>query len=74
MKAHDQSPELVVRYLAAVPAYREQFRKVSGTDLNADGVAKAIAAYVRTILSGNSPYDRFLAGASTRSLLLPNGA
>ncbi|MGH9896470.1 MAG: cytochrome-c peroxidase, partial [bacterium] len=62
MKAHDQSPELVVRHLAAVPVYREQFRKVFGTDLNADGVAKAIAAYVRTILSGNSPYDRFLAG------------
>ena len=30
--------------------------------MNADGIAKAIAAYVRTILSGNSPYDRFLAG------------
>jgi len=26
------------------------------------GVAKAIAAYVRTIVSGNSPYDRFVAG------------
>ena len=62
MKAHDQSPELVVRHLAAVPAYQEQFRKVFGTDLNAEGVANAIAAYVRTILSGNSPYDRFLAG------------
>jgi cytochrome c peroxidase len=27
-----------------------------------DGVAKAIAAYERTILSGNAPYDRFRAG------------
>jgi len=62
MKARDQSPELVVKHLGAVPAYQEQFRKVFGTDLNAEGVAKAIAAYVRTILSGNSPYDRFQAG------------
>jgi cytochrome c peroxidase len=62
LKARDQSPELVVRHLGAVPAYQEQFRRVFGTDLNAEGVAKAIAAYVRTILSGNSRYDRFLAG------------
>ena len=33
-----------------------------GHDLDADGVAKAIAVYVRTIVSGNSPYDRFKAG------------
>jgi len=62
MNARDQSPELVVEHLGAVPAYQKQFRKVFGTDLNAEGVAKAIAAYVRTILSGNSPYDRFQAG------------
>src|SRR3989441_12155460 len=64
MKARDQSPELVVKHLGAVPAYQEQFRKVFGTDLNAEGVAKAVATYVRTILSGNSPYDRFQAGDS----------
>src|SRR5207247_8608030 len=33
-----------------------------GHDLEPIGVAKAIAAYVRTIISGNSPYDRFVAG------------
>jgi cytochrome c peroxidase len=62
LKARDQSPELVVKHLGAVPAYEEQFRRVFGTDLNPEGVAKAIAAYVRTIFSGNSPYDRFQAG------------
>jgi cytochrome c peroxidase len=62
-KASDQSPELLVASLGAVPAYQEQFRNVFGTDLNAEGVAKAIAAYERTILSGNSAYDRFRAGA-----------
>jgi cytochrome c peroxidase len=61
-KASDQSPELLVAKLGAIPAYQEQFRAVFGTDLNAEGVAKAIAAYERMILSGNSAYDRFVAG------------
>ena len=62
MKARDQSPELLVEHLGAVHAYQAQFRKVFGTDVNAEGVAQAIADYERTILSGNSPYDRFRAG------------
>lgn len=62
IKARDQSPELLVKTLGAIPAYQEQFRKVFGTELHPEGVAKAIAAYERTILSGNSPYDRFKAG------------
>jgi cytochrome c peroxidase len=79
-KASDQSPELLVANLGAIPAYQEQFRTVFGTDLNAEGVAKAIAAYERTILSGNSAYDRFLAGepralspAAQRGLVLFEG-
>jgi cytochrome c peroxidase len=62
IKASDQSPELLVKNLGAIPYYQEQHRKVFGTDLNPDGVAKAIAAYERMILSGNSRYDRFKAG------------
>ena len=30
--------------------------------MTADGIAKAIAAYERTILSGDAPYDQFVAG------------
>jgi cytochrome c peroxidase len=62
IKASDQSPELLVKNLGAIPEYQAAFRKVFGTDLNPEGVAKAIAAYERTILSGNAPYDRFRAG------------
>jgi cytochrome c peroxidase len=61
-KASDQTPELVVKNLGGIAEYQAAFRKVFGTEFNADGVAKAIAAYERTILSGNSPYDRFRAG------------
>jgi len=34
-----------------------------GRMLPQEGVAKAIAAFERTVLSGNSPYDRFKAGS-----------
>jgi cytochrome c peroxidase len=61
-KDSNRTDEEIVKKLGAIPAYQQQFRKVFGTDLNAEGIAKAISAYVRTILSGNSRYDRFLAG------------
>jgi cytochrome c peroxidase len=52
----------VVRKLNAVPGYKRQFQEVFGTDVTADGIAKAIAAFERTIVSGPSPFDRYLAG------------
>jgi len=65
MAAEEQLRGLVNSRDAKKPEYQAAFRKVFGTDLNPDGVAKAIAAYERTILSGNSPYDRFRAGDRT---------
>ena len=62
LKDSNRTDEMVVKRLGSVPAYQQEFRKVFGADLNPDGVAKAIAAYVRTILSGNSAFDRFRAG------------
>jgi cytochrome c peroxidase len=53
--------EAVAR-LNAITGYRTQFQQVFGTDATPDGIAKAIAAYERTVLSGNAPYDRFKAG------------
>ena len=54
-------PELVEK-LNKIPGYQEQFRKVFGTDVTSDNIAKAIGAFERTVLSGNTPYDRFKAG------------
>ena len=56
------SPEAVIQNLGAIKGYQEQFQRVFGTDVTATGVAQALAAYTRTILSGNAPYDRFRAG------------
>ncbi len=52
----------VVVELNKIPAYKDQFQKVFGTDVTADGIGKAIAAFERTVLSGDSAYDKFKAG------------
>lgn len=55
--------EAVVSRLREIPGYRAQFKAVFGVeDFTIDHVAKAIATFERTILSGNSPYDRYKAG------------
>lgn len=51
-----------VEKLNAIDGYRKQFRKVFQTDVTADGIAKAIASFERTVLSGDAPFDRFKAG------------
>lgn len=49
--------------LKAIPGYVRLFKQVYGTeDFNIDHVAKAIATFERTVLSGNSPFDRYRAG------------
>ena len=54
--------DAVVERLNGIDGYREQFQEVFGTEVTEDGIARAIAAYERTVLSGNAPYDRFKAG------------
>jgi len=54
--------EDVVAKLNAVEGYRTQFQNVFGTDVTADGMAKAIASFERTVLSADAPYDRRVAG------------
>lgn len=48
----------VIERLRAEPNYVQKFRSVFGTEPTRDGVAKAIACYERTVLSGNSIHDR----------------
>jgi cytochrome c peroxidase len=60
------SLENVVKTVRGVSGYRERFKKVFGTDeLTIDHMVKAIATFERTVLSGNSAYDRFKAGDKT---------
>jgi cytochrome c peroxidase len=57
-----QSYKEIVERLREIPGYQQQFRKVFGTDVTLDGIAKAIATFERTALSGNSAYDKYQAG------------
>ena len=51
----------VLATLDAIPGYRQQFAEVFGGDeITADMVAKAIASFERTVISGNSPWDRWV--------------
>ena len=55
----------VVKELNAIQGYRAQFKAVFNTDVTTDGIAKAIAAFERTVLSGPSPYDKYQSGDKT---------
>lgn len=55
--------EVLVKNLRAVPGYRALFKQVFNTEeFTIDHVAMAIATFERTVLSGNSPYDRYVEG------------
>lgn len=55
--------DVVMDIVNTVPAYKEHFEKVFGKGrLTIDKLAKAIAAYERTLITPNSPYDKFVAG------------
>ena len=48
--------------LNAIPGYVRQFEAVFGKKPDREGVAKALAAFQRTLVTGPSPFDRYLAG------------
>lgn len=56
--------ENVVKKLQGVPEYRKLFAQVFGATnpITAQNVGKAIAAFERTIITPDSPYDRYLKG------------
>lgn len=58
----DMTLEEVVEKIGNIPGYQEQFQNVFGSEVTAEALGKAIAAFERTILSGDAPYDRFVAG------------
>ncbi len=57
----------VVARLKAIPGYVDEFARVfPGSDpVNIDNFAKAVAAYERTLVTPNGPYDRYVRGDLT---------
>jgi cytochrome c peroxidase len=59
MPSHD----VAVKKIAAIPGYGPLFAEAYGDPtVNIDRIAKAIATYERTVLTGDSAYDRYQAG------------
>jgi cytochrome c peroxidase len=57
-----ETHEAVVPKIAKIPGYQKQFRAVFGKDASLQSIAEAIAAFERTIVSTNSPFDRYAMG------------
>ena len=61
--------EVCVARLEADAGYREAFAKVFGPGpVTMDKVGKAIASFERTLLSGNSPFDRYRYGGEKAAM------
>ncbi|MSR56989.1 MAG: cytochrome-c peroxidase [Planctomycetaceae bacterium] len=58
----DLDPEVAAQRLNADPGYRRQFEAVFKGPATPELIAKAIATFERTLLFGDSPYDRYTAG------------
>ena len=54
-----------VQRIKADPSYRRDFKRAFKSEPTSQNVAQALATYVRSILSGNSPYDRYVNGDPT---------
>ena len=56
--------EAAVARLRAIPGYQPYFKAAfgQGDAVTGDNAAKAVAAYERTLITPNSPYDRYVKG------------
>jgi cytochrome c peroxidase len=58
--------DAMLRTVDGIPGYMEEFRRVFGdVPITVDRVADAIAAYERTVVTTDSPFDRFVRGDQT---------
>jgi cytochrome c peroxidase len=58
----NQNLDFAEEEIRSVPEYVEAFRKVFGGEVSRERMAMALAAFQRTLVSVNSPLDRFLNG------------
>ncbi len=59
----------VVKRVQADPKYLELFRAAWGTDqIDIDLIAKSIASFERTVIAGDSPFDRFYYGHDSKAM------
>lgn len=60
-----QTDEQIMARLRNAPDYTKKFERVFGGAITMDAIAKAISSYERTLVAGNSPFDRYQAGEAS---------
>lgn len=58
----NSDPRKVVRKINAISEYKDRFKKVFGRRATMENIGKAIAAFERTLVTGDSPFDRYMKG------------
>jgi cytochrome c peroxidase len=58
----NQNLDLLVEKLKAIPIYEERFQHVFGTTVTPEALGKALAAFERTLVTRNAPFDRYMTG------------
>jgi len=61
---HDQ----LVAKMKTIPGYQKLFKEVFGRDIDIKDVGRAVASFQRTVMSGNSPVDKFDIGGDEKAL------
>jgi cytochrome c peroxidase len=56
------NPDEIVVMLNGIDGYRQKFQSVFASDVTVDGVQKAVAAYMRTLICGETAFDRWQQG------------
>nr|WP_054966769.1 cytochrome-c peroxidase [Thiohalorhabdus denitrificans] len=57
--------EVALERVASIPGYRDMFKEAFADDeepVSVENAAKAVAAFERTLITPNSPYDRYVQG------------
>lgn len=58
----NQNPDHLVEKLSQIPHYEREFKKVFDSSVTFEKIAQAIAAFERTVVSKNVPFDAYLKG------------
>jgi len=58
----NQNLDLLIEKLKAIPVYDERFQQVFGTSVTPEALGQALAAFERTLVTRNAPFDRYMTG------------
>ncbi len=58
----NSNPKELEKELNAIPEYKERFIKVFGEPVTMPNIGKAIAAFERTLVTRDAPFDRYMRG------------